>query len=205
MKASSSHPASSKNRTKRAARSPTSNAHRLRGHRKSKTRRPHSVSTRAEGRYSQLHLPTLELYQKEDCPRSHRVRRYLTEMGLDFVSHSVPDNIPRKHQEVTQVGGKDQIPLLVDHRTGRKLYEASAIVDYLKDEYGSPRVRNRPRWLKTWRRLVWSPTEEFRWSLRTPLERAGEWATGIADRIPPTTRRNMRVQELLGLRRSKTR
>jgi glutathione S-transferase len=80
--------------------------------------------------------PPIELYQKEECPFSHAVRVKLTELGLDYVAHVVPDHSDLKHQQLVEAGGKDQIPFLVDHSTGTKLYESSDIIAYLDRAYG---------------------------------------------------------------------
>lgn len=82
-------------------------------------------------------LPELELYQSEEDPFSHAVRTKLSELGLDYVAHSVPDGQPLKHEKLVQAGGKDQIPFLFDRRTGVKLYNSDSIVAYLEHEYGS--------------------------------------------------------------------
>jgi len=37
-----------------------------------------------------MSAPTVELWQTEWCPASHRVRQRLTELGLTFTVHQVP-------------------------------------------------------------------------------------------------------------------
>lgn len=86
----------------------------------------------------------LELYQAEGCPYSETVRETLTDLGLSYVAHN-----PRRpgdaggqilneqvHAEMIAVGGEDQIPFLVDHRTGQMHAETENIVAYLHAEYG---------------------------------------------------------------------
>lgn len=84
------------------------------------------------------HSPDIELYQKEECPFSRSVRMRLSRLGLDFIAHSVPDGSDLKHKQLVDAGGKDQIPFLIDHKTGTKLYESGAILSYLEKEYGYP-------------------------------------------------------------------
>jgi glutathione S-transferase len=82
----------------------------------------------------------LELYQAEDCPYSATVRETLTELGVSYITHN-----PRlhggdvrneqTHAELTELGGEDQIPFLVDHQRGEMLYESADIVEYLEDHY----------------------------------------------------------------------
>jgi glutathione S-transferase len=54
----------------------------------------------------------LELYQAEGCGYSATVRETLTDLG-----------------------GQDQIPFLVDHQRGITMYESDAIVEYLEENY----------------------------------------------------------------------
>lgn len=83
-------------------------------------------------------IPSIELFQKEECPFSQAVRQKISDLGLDIVSHSVPDGLALKHEMLVQAGGKDQLPFMVDHKTGIKLYESDAILAYLGKEYSTP-------------------------------------------------------------------
>ena len=84
----------------------------------------------------------LELYQAEGCPYSQTVREALTDLGVSYVAHN-----PRlhggevrneqTHEELTEFGGQDQIPFLVDHQRGITMYESDDIVDYLREHYAS--------------------------------------------------------------------
>jgi glutathione S-transferase len=120
-------------------------------------------------------VPPIELYQKEGCPYSHAVRSKLTELGLDFVAHSVPDEQPLKHEQLTRAGGRDQVPFLIDHSSGVKLYESAAILSYLDRTYG-PAERDRKDWLESFaKRLdheVRKRAEPVAWRLRSPIIRA---------------------------------
>lgn len=86
----------------------------------------------------------LELYQAEGCPHSTAVRETLTDLGVSYVIHN-----PRRpgdeggdvlnervHRMLTDVGGEDAIPFLVDTDREESLYESDAIVDYLERHYG---------------------------------------------------------------------
>lgn len=57
--------------------------------------------------------PTLQLWQAEWCPSSHRVRQRLTELGLDFTAHQVPAS-PEARQELVAATGASSIPVLAD-------------------------------------------------------------------------------------------
>ncbi|MDY6774089.1 MAG: glutathione S-transferase N-terminal domain-containing protein, partial [Candidatus Nanohaloarchaea archaeon] len=55
----------------------------------------------------------LELYQFEQCPYCRKVREKLTELGLSFTAHNPRQNEERM-EELLELGGKDQVPFLVD-------------------------------------------------------------------------------------------
>ena len=85
----------------------------------------------------------LELYQAEGCPYCAKVREKLTDLGVSYVVHN--PRLPgdeggdvRNHQtyrELTELGGEDQIPYLVDTEREETLYESDDIVDYLDEQY----------------------------------------------------------------------
>lgn len=117
--------------------------------------------------------PQIELYQEENNPSSHAVRNKLNHLGLDFVAHSVPNDQPLKHEQLVQAGGKDQLPFLVDHTSGIKLYDTSAILAYLDKSYGKNAGKD---WLGKLTHLVdtqvraWA--DPIAWRLGSPLFRA---------------------------------
>ena len=86
----------------------------------------------------------LELYQAESCPHSRQVREKLTDLGLSYVAHN--PRLPgdeggdvlneQTHAEMTDIGGQDQIPFLVDTGRGESLYGDDDIVGYLERHYG---------------------------------------------------------------------
>lgn len=113
----------------------------------------------------------LELFQKEDCPFSHSVRVRLSELGLDFIAHSIPDGNDLKHQELVRAGGKDQVPFLMDHRTGVKLYDSLAILNYLDSEYGRPPATPILRFAQTLGNRVRARASQIAWAIRNPVIR----------------------------------
>jgi len=79
--------------------------------------------------------PTLELWQTEWCPASHRVRQRLTELGLTYITHQVPverDDRARL-QEAT---GRQTIPVLV--AGGDVIYGEQPILAYLREHFIEP-------------------------------------------------------------------
>ena len=85
----------------------------------------------------------LELYQAESCPHSQDVREKLTDLGASYVVHN--PRLPgdeggdvkneQTHAELTDVGGEDAIPFLVDTARGETRYESEEIVEYLEEHY----------------------------------------------------------------------
>ena len=56
--------------------------------------------------------PSLELWQTEWCPASHRVRQRLTELGLTYLVRQVP--VERQARaELVRSTGEQSIPVLV--------------------------------------------------------------------------------------------
>ncbi|QLD86579.1 glutathione S-transferase N-terminal domain-containing protein [Natronomonas halophila] len=83
----------------------------------------------------------LELYQAEDCPYCQKVREKLMELGVSYVNHNprTAENDVRNQQvleEMVALGGKDQVPFLVDNQRGAQIYESDDIVEYLEEHYG---------------------------------------------------------------------
>jgi anaphase-promoting complex subunit 7 len=78
----------------------------------------------------------LELYSMEGCAACRRVRHVLTELDLDFVHRSCPRGASANRQALERLGGRRQVPFLVDPNTGTHLYESRDIVLYLETTYG---------------------------------------------------------------------
>jgi glutathione S-transferase len=72
---------------------------------------------------------SVELYQAEWCPHSHKVRQRLTELGLDFWARQVPAE-PEEREEMKRTVGTDEIPVLVVDG-GESICGEDAIFEYL--------------------------------------------------------------------------
>lgn len=77
----------------------------------------------------------LELYNFEASPYCRKVRERLNVLNLDVIVHSVAKNGIRR-PELVALGGKMQVPYLVDPNTGAALYESADIITYLERTYG---------------------------------------------------------------------
>ena len=76
----------------------------------------------------------IQLYTSDYCPHCKKVEAYLTEQGFEYEHLNVGQN-PAYRETVVKLGGKMQIPFLVDQELGISLYESDDIIAYLKQQY----------------------------------------------------------------------
>ncbi|MEM9173091.1 MAG: glutathione S-transferase N-terminal domain-containing protein [Pseudomonadota bacterium] len=99
-----------------------------------------SMVTMPRGLFSRgrAHQPeqALALYEFENCPHCRVVREALTQLDLEATIYPCPKGGERFRTEVIAMGGKAQFPYLVDHNTGDRLYESTAIIRHLYVHYG---------------------------------------------------------------------
>ncbi len=79
----------------------------------------------------------IELYHAERCPYCVRVRQYFEDNGVAYVSKPVPlgsQASPLK-EELRKLGGKTQVPFLVDPSNGVKMFESADIIAYVEEHY----------------------------------------------------------------------
>ena len=72
---------------------------------------------------------SVELYQAEWCPHSHKVRQKLTELRLDFWARQVPSDAGERTQMEQHVG-TNEIPVLVPD-DGEPVCGEDDILEYL--------------------------------------------------------------------------
>jgi glutathione S-transferase len=65
-----------------------------------------------------------------------KVLKKMTELGLDFVFRS-HDFSKGEDSWGFKIGGKTQVPLLVDQSKNVVMYESNDIIDYLESNYGN--------------------------------------------------------------------
>ena len=78
---------------------------------------------------------TIELWQTEWCPASHRVRQRLTELGLTYTVHQVPVHAEARVQ-LRAATGASEIPVLVVD--GSIVSGEQAILAYVNEHYIEP-------------------------------------------------------------------
>jgi len=77
----------------------------------------------------------LELYDYEGCPYCRKVRETLCELDLDVLVHPVAHGSSRRGL-LKELGGRVQVPYLLDPNLGTALYESEDITAYLHQRYG---------------------------------------------------------------------
>jgi glutathione S-transferase len=78
---------------------------------------------------------TLDLWQTEWCPASHRVRQRLTELGLSYTVRQVP--VEREDRdELVAATAQESIPVLI--ADGEVVVGESAIVACLNTRFAEP-------------------------------------------------------------------
>jgi glutathione S-transferase len=104
-------------------------------------------------------------------------------LGLDYVAHVVTPDAPLARQKLIRSGGKDQIPFMIDHRTGIKLYESQAILKYLDHEYG-PKFENAiERLVHEVDQRTRTELEQLKWRLKIPAERLREYRATLREGV----------------------
>ncbi|EOY08256.1 Glutathione S-transferase [Theobroma cacao] len=74
-------------------------------------------------------------------PVVHFVEREIVAvLDLDVLFYPCPKNGPNFRPKVTQMGGKQQFPYMVDPNTGVAMYESDEIIKYLVGKYGDGSV-----------------------------------------------------------------
>ncbi|EOY08257.1 hypothetical protein QUC31_010931 [Theobroma cacao] len=82
----------------------------------------------------------IEIYEFEGCPFCRKVREIVAVLDLDVLFYPCPKNGPNFRPKVTQMGGKQQFPYMVDPNTGVAMYESDEIIKYLVGKYGDGSV-----------------------------------------------------------------
>jgi len=85
---------------------------------------------------------TLELWQTEWCPASHRVRQRLTELGISYIARQVPVE-QEDRSELVAATGERSIPVLVD--TGAVIAGEGAILTHLNNHFSEDAESERQR------------------------------------------------------------
>lgn len=72
----------------------------------------------------------LELFILESCPYCQKVMKFLDEKHMNYRKIDISNK--ESESSLIQIGGKRQVPFLVDTDRNIQMYESSDIVEYLK-------------------------------------------------------------------------
>lgn len=75
----------------------------------------------------------ITLYGKTDCSYTEKVIDALDAYGLSFIKKNIKNPVIK--EELVRLGGKGQVPYLIDGETA--LYESEAIIAYIEETYGA--------------------------------------------------------------------
>ena len=71
-----------------------------------------------------------DLYILENCPYCHKVMDFLKENKIEY--NKIDINDKKNEDELVSLGGKRQVPFLVDTDRNIQMYESSDIIEYLR-------------------------------------------------------------------------
>lgn len=74
------------------------------------------------------------LFHKEECPFCLKVRQFMSDNHISYTSIVSPKEAPSR-KVLVKLGGKEQVPFMVDTDKGEMMYESSDIIDYLRKNY----------------------------------------------------------------------
>jgi len=97
--------------------------------------RPRGTHRRGAGQAPRRAPRSIELWQTEWCPSSHRVRQRLTELALSYVVRQVPVD-PAARVELVTATRSTTIPVLV--ADGEVVRGEDAILDHLDRHFVEP-------------------------------------------------------------------
>lgn len=72
----------------------------------------------------------VDLYVMDSCPYCQKVMNFADDMDIKYDKFEVDNS--ENHNRLIMLGGKDQVPFLVDGET--KMYESSDIIEYLRNK-----------------------------------------------------------------------
>ena len=80
--------------------------------------------------YSNKGVFMIDLYMLSECPYCKKVIKFAEENNIKFNKLNIDNKI--NEESLITMGGKRQVPFLVDHDRNIQMYESSDIIEYLK-------------------------------------------------------------------------
>ena len=72
----------------------------------------------------------LDLFVLETCPYCKKVMSFMDERGIKYHKADISDKA--SEEALIQIGGKRQVPFLIDTDRNIQMYESNDIIEYLK-------------------------------------------------------------------------
>ncbi|MBR5555493.1 glutathione S-transferase N-terminal domain-containing protein [bacterium] len=72
------------------------------------------------------------LYILKTCPFCKKVIDYMDSKNISYNILDVSE--PNNYQSLIDIGGKSQVPFLIDNESGITLYESDDIINYLNEK-----------------------------------------------------------------------
>ena len=72
----------------------------------------------------------LDLFILETCPYCHKVMHFLDENKIKY--NKIDTSNKASEESLIKIGGKRQVPFLVDNDRNIQMYESDDIIEYLK-------------------------------------------------------------------------
>ena len=86
----------------------------------------------------------LSLYYKESCPFCQRVFEIAENLKVEFDLKDIEAD-EAIAAELVELGGKRQVPYLVDTDRDVAMYESADIIDYIREHYAGTASSPKPR------------------------------------------------------------
>ena len=72
----------------------------------------------------------IELFILETCPYCQKVIKYLEEKNIEYRKIDITNKA--SEESLIKIGGKRQVPFLIDTERNIQMYESNDILEYLK-------------------------------------------------------------------------
>ncbi len=73
----------------------------------------------------------LELFVMSTCPYCKKVMNFMDENNFEYIKSDISN--PDNYLKLLTLGGKEQVPFIVDHDNKKRMYESDLIIDYLRN------------------------------------------------------------------------
>lgn len=76
----------------------------------------------------------LKLYTYVACPYCEKVRNAFASMNMEYEEIDAERGTPGS-EALVKLGGKQQVPFLVDEENGVQMYESNDIIEYVRGRF----------------------------------------------------------------------